>query len=69
MKKSRTSPALLLILFLVVTFVGAILVISLMSQGEKETSGSLAGILEYGNKVGVITIDGSITSADETSNK
>lgn len=66
MKKSRTSPALLLILFLVVTFVGAILVISLMSQGEKETSGSLAGILEYGNKVGVITIDGSITSADET---
>lgn len=66
MTKSRTSPALLFILFLIVLFVGATLAISLVTQGEKESSGSLAGILEYHNKLGVITIDGSITSADET---
>lgn len=63
MKKSRTGLAILFIAFLVVGFVVLVIVVSTFSE-EKEAS-TWAGILEGGNKIGVINIEGTISSSDE----
>lgn len=63
MKKSRTGLAILFIAFLVVGFVVLVIVVSTFSE-EKEAS-TWAGILEGGNKIGVINIEGTISTSDE----
>ncbi len=63
MKKSRTGLAILFIAFLVVGFVVLIIAVSMFSD-EKEAS-TWAGILESGNKIGVVTVEGTLMSSDE----
>ncbi len=64
MKKSRVGVALLFIVFFIAGFV-LLLVALVDSDKDKEGSG-LISLFDFGNKVGVITIEGTITSADET---
>lgn len=63
MKRSRTGVALLFIAFLVVGFVALVIALSIFSD-EKETS-NWASVLESGNKIGVINLEGTIASSDE----
>ncbi|MBI5251513.1 MAG: signal peptide peptidase SppA [Desulfomonile tiedjei] len=63
MKKSRTGLAILFIAFLVVGFVVLVIAVSILSD-DKEAS-TWAGILDSGNKIGVITLEGTLTSSDE----
>jgi protease IV len=65
MKKSRTGVALLFVAILVAIFVGVALLFSL-SDKDKDTAGGWSELFDFGNKVGVVTIEGTITSADET---
>jgi protease-4 len=65
MKKSRTGLAILLILFLVAGFVVVLVAVSIVSDSDKETS-SWSQVFESGNKIGIINIEGTITSSDET---
>ncbi len=65
MKKSRTGCALLLILFVVAIFIGVAIWSQTSGNSEKESSGSLADLFDFGNKIGVITIEGTLTSSDE----
>jgi protease IV len=65
MKKSRTGLAILFLAFLVVCFVVAVALISTVSEGDKDGS-SWAEVLDFGNKIGVINLEGTITSSDET---
>jgi len=64
MKKSRKGLAVLLIVFLVVAFVALVLTVSLIRRVGEETS-AWTDMLDYGNKIGVINIDGAIISSDE----
>ena len=64
MKKSRTGVAVLFIGFLIVAFVALLMALSLLSD-EKEETGTWSGILEGGNKIGVVTIEGTIMSSDD----
>ncbi len=63
MKKSRTGLAILFIAFLVVGFVVLSIAVSIFSD-EKEAS-TWAGILESGNKIGIVTVEGTLMSSDE----
>jgi protease-4 len=64
MKKSRTGLAILFLAFLVVCFVVVVGLISTMSEGDKDAS-SWPDVLDFGNKIGVINLEGTITSSDE----
>jgi protease-4 len=65
MKGSKTWVAVLFMVFALFAFVMVVYVLSFLLDTDKEFSG-LASILEHGNKIGVITIEGQITSSDET---
>jgi protease-4 len=64
MKKSRTGVAVLFIGFLIVAFVALLMGLSLLSDEKEETS-TWSGILDGGNKIGVVTIEGTIMSSDD----
>lgn len=64
MKKNRTGKAILFIAFLVVAFIVIAIAASMVLETEKETSG-WTDLLGYGNNVGVVPIEGTITSSDE----
>ncbi|AFM27245.1 signal peptide peptidase SppA [Desulfomonile tiedjei] len=64
MKKSRTGVAVLFIGFLIVAFVALIMTLSMLSN-EKEETGTWSSILEGGNKIGIVTIEGTIMSSDD----
>ncbi|MEJ2717615.1 MAG: signal peptide peptidase SppA [Deltaproteobacteria bacterium] len=63
MKKSRTGVALLFLFFLVVGFGVLVFIFSELSDGGEAGSG-LADFFGFGNKVGVIEIEGTISSSD-----
>ncbi|MCX5872788.1 MAG: signal peptide peptidase SppA [Deltaproteobacteria bacterium] len=65
MKKSRLGVSLIFVIVLMVIF--AILVFSLSHfvENEERPSG-IPDILDYGNKIGVIPIEGTIMTSDET---
>jgi protease-4 len=65
MRKSRTGLAILFVLFLMVAFVLIVTALSLVLERDGEKS-AWTDILEYGAKVGVVKLDGMITSSDET---
>jgi protease IV len=65
MKKSRTGTAILVICLLVMGFIGAAIVGSLFRSPDNEDSAWSDLFIERGNKIGVITIEGTITSGDE----
>jgi protease-4 len=64
MKKSRTGKAILFIAFLVAIFIVIAVVTSIFLEKEKETS-ALTDLFDYGNNVGIVTIEGTITTSDE----
>src|SRR5208283_1957238 len=64
MKKSRTGKAILYIAFLVAFFIVIAVVTSIFLEKEKETS-ALTDLFDYGNNVGIVTIEGTITTSDE----
>jgi protease-4 len=64
MKKTRTGKAILFIAFLVAAFIVIAVTVSMIVETDKETS-AWTDIFEYGNKVGVVPIEGTITSSDE----
>ena len=64
MKKSRTGKAILFIAFLVAIFIVIAVITSMILETEKETS-AWTDLLDYGNNVGMVTIEGTITSSDE----
>jgi protease IV len=64
MKKSRTGIAVAIIALLVVCFVVLVVVASLLMESDEESSG-IAGLFSSGNKIGVVTLEGTITSSDE----
>ncbi len=64
MKKSRTGKAILFIAFLVAFFIVIAVVTSIFLEKEKETS-ALTDLFDYGNNVGIVTIEGTITTSDE----
>lgn len=64
MKKTRTGKAILFIAFLVVAFIVIAVTASLVLETDKEIS-AWTDILDYGNNVGVVPIEGTITSSDE----
>jgi protease IV len=64
MKKTRTGKAILFIAFLVVAFIVIAVAASMILETDKETS-VWTDIIDYGNKVGVVPIEGAITSSDE----
>jgi protease IV len=64
MKKSRTGKAILFIAFLIVAFIVISMGISIVWDLDKETAG-WSDLLEYGNNIGVVPIEGSILSSDE----
>ncbi|HMK35965.1 MAG TPA: signal peptide peptidase SppA [Desulfomonilaceae bacterium] len=64
MKKSRTGLAILFMIFLVVCFVVVVVLISMISEMDKEAS-SWSEVLDFGNKIGVINLEGTITSSDD----
>jgi protease IV len=64
MKKSRTGKAILFIAFLVAIFIIIAVITSILVEKEKEAS-AWTDLFEYGNNVGIVTIEGTITSSDE----
>ena len=64
MKKSRTGKAILFIAFLVAIFIVIAVITSILVEKEKEAS-AWTDLLDYGNNVGIVTIEGTITSSDE----
>jgi protease-4 len=64
MKKTRTGKAILFIAFLVVAFIVIAVTASMILETDKETS-AWTDLLDYGNKVGVVPIEGTITGSDE----
>ncbi len=64
MKKSRTGKAILFIAFLVAIFIVIAVVTSIFLEKEKEIS-ALTDLFDYGNNVGIVTIEGTITTSDE----
>jgi protease IV len=66
MKRSRTGTAILVICLLIIGFIAAALVASLFRSTDSEDSTWTDLFIERGNKIGVITLEGTIASADET---
>lgn len=65
MSKSRLTGSLTLIIVLIVAFVTLTYTLSIFFEDEDRQS-SLSAMLEYGSKVAVIPIEGTIMTADET---
>lgn len=64
MKRSRTGKAVLFIFLVVIVFIAASIGISLMWEKDGETF-SWSDLLEHSNRIGVINLEGTITSADD----
>lgn len=62
MKKSRTGVAIVVIIFLVIGFVGVLAGLSLM--GATGDDGFFSEIFAGDNKVGIVKIEGAISSSD-----
>jgi protease IV len=66
MKKSRTGMAILVICGLMAAFVLIVVAVSLIGGTEKDESGWTGSFFDRGDKIGVITIEGTILTSDET---
>jgi protease IV len=64
MTKSRTGTAVLIIAVLVAILIVVLISVSLVSDSEKEAS-AWSEFLDLNNKIGVVTIEGTITTSDE----
>jgi protease-4 len=64
MKRSRTGIALLFIGFLVVGFLALLITLAFLTESDEETT-SVAEVLGTSEKIGVVPIEGTITSADD----
>ncbi len=65
MKKSRTRSAILFIVFLVVAFAALALFVPLVGNSGTNSS-PWTDMLDYGDKVGVVPLEGTIATCDET---
>jgi protease-4 len=65
MKKSRLGVSILFLIFLMAIFVGMVFTFSRFFDSD-ERSSRMVEFLDYGNKIGVIPIEGTIISSDET---
>ncbi len=65
MKKSRFGLAILFLFCLMVAFAVVALMVSPLYKSNGETS-HLGGVFDFGNKIGVIKLEGTLTSSDET---
>jgi len=65
MKKSRLGASLAFIMAVMIIFVIIVMTLSRLLDTEDRSSG-ISEILDYGNKIGVITIAGTILTCDET---
>jgi len=65
MKKSRLGVSLAFVMAVMVIFVIIVMTLSRLLDTEDRSSG-ISEILDYGNKIGVITIAGTILTCDET---
>jgi protease-4 len=64
MKRSRTGIALLFIGFLVVGFLAVLITLAFLTESDEETT-SVAEVLGTSEKIGVVPIEGTISSADD----
>jgi protease IV len=64
MKKSRTGKAILFMAFLIAVFIMISIGILVAWDLDKETAG-WADLLDYGNSIGVVPVEGTILSSDE----
>jgi len=64
MKKSRVGLAILFLFFLIIAFVVAALMISPLNESSEEST-RLGGMFDFGNKIGVIKVEGTLLSSDE----
>ncbi len=65
MKKSRLGVSLAFVMAVMIIFVIIVMTLSRFLDTEDRSSG-ISEILDYGNKIGVITIEGTILTCDET---
>lgn len=65
MKKSRLGVSIIFIIILMILFVGMVATFSKFFDDD-ERSSRAGGLLDYGNRIGVIPIEGTIISSDET---
>ena len=65
MKKSRLGVSLAFVMALMIIFVIMVMTLSRFLDTEDRSSG-ISEILDYGNKIGVISIEGTILTCDET---
>jgi protease IV len=65
MKKSRLGVSLAFVMALMIIFVIIVMTLSRFLDTEDRSSG-ISEILDYGNKIGVISIEGTILTCDET---
>ena len=65
MKKSRLGVSLAFVMAVMIIFVIIVMTLSRFLDAEDRSSG-ISEILDYGNKIGVITIEGTILTCDET---
>jgi protease-4 len=63
MKKSRTGPAILFIVFLAVGFIIIAAGLAIILNTNEESTG-LSEIFEAGNRVGVVQLEGTIVTSD-----
>jgi protease-4 len=63
MSKSRTGVTILFLVLLTAAFIIAAGIVSMLAKSESTT---WAEALGYGSKVGVVKVEGTITSSDET---
>lgn len=65
MKKSRAGLAILFLFCLMVAFSVVVLLASSLFKTDNGTS-AWGGIFDFGNKIGVIKLEGTLTSSDQT---
>lgn len=65
MSRSRTGVAIIFLFFVIVAFGLIVVGVSLLFGTGTETSG-WGGILDFGDKVGVVEVEGEIMSSDQT---
>ncbi len=65
MIKSRLGVSIIFLIILMIVFVGMAITFSRFFDNDEQSS-RMAGLLDYGNKIGVIPIEGTIISSDET---
>ncbi|MBI5572363.1 MAG: signal peptide peptidase SppA [Desulfomonile tiedjei] len=66
MKRSRTGAAILVIVLLAAGVMVISSIVSLVSDTEQESSSWRDMFLERGNKIGVVTLKGTLLTCDET---